>query len=218
MVKEAAGYVRVSTEQQRENESHVRQRQRLDDWAESNDYKITIYEDIAISGQDDSREEYNLLMGDPESEDLGEAVDYDVVVVREMSRFGRSLQRVCNDIEQLQDSGVDFVSLKEDIDMTTAQGKLMLHIIAAFNQFWSDWSRERAEEYVETARANGDPLGRPMKIGEDELDDVERWRKGGLSYNEIKKFLYEIHDVEVSRSTVYRTCKRNDFEPVQTEN
>lgn len=200
----AAAYVRVSTESQREQDSHVRQRERLEQWAESNGYDLDVYQDIAISGQSDERDSYDELMECAE--------DYDVVVVREMSRFGRSLQQVCSDIEELQDRGVDFVSLKEDIDMTTAQGKLMLHIIAAFNQFWADWSRERAEEYVEKAREEGKPLGRPTKIQDEALEDVERWRKGGLSYGEIEKFLKEIHDIEVSRETVYRTCKREDID------
>lgn len=210
----AAGYVRVSTEQQREQNSHVRQRDQLEQWTNSNGYEVDIYEDIAISGQSDERADYRDLMGDPDADSLGRATEYDVVVVREMSRFGRSLRRVCRDIELLQEHDVDFVSLKEDIDMTTAQGKLMLHIIAAFNQFWADWSRERAMEYVEKAREDDDlQLGRPAKISGEALDDVERWREGGLSYNEIQKFLYEIHGLDVDPSTVYRTCKRHDIEP-----
>jgi|APHM01.1.fsa_nt_gi Site-specific recombinases, DNA invertase Pin homologs len=150
-----AGYVRVSTEQQEEQNSHERQRERLEKWAEANGYEIDIYQDIAISGQDDTRDAYRDLMGDPTEDELGEATEYDVLIVREMSRFGRSLQQVTKDIERLNEKEVDFVSLKEDIDMTTAQGKLMLHIIAAFNQFWADWSRERAMEYVEHAREEG---------------------------------------------------------------
>jgi DNA invertase Pin-like site-specific DNA recombinase len=213
MSEKAAGYVRVSTEKQRDNDSHVRQRERLESWADHNGYEIDIYEDIAISGQSEVRDGYNELMGDVDGDELGTATEYDVVVVREMSRFGRSLQRVCQDIERLQDHGVDFVSLKEDIDMTTAQGKLMLHIIAAFNQFWADWSRERALEYVEKAKEEDLPMGRPRKIEEKEvLNDVQRWREAGLSYSEISKFLKEIHDIECDRSTVYRTCQREGID------
>lgn len=216
MAQTAAGYVRVSTEQQREQDSHIRQREQLESWAESNGYHLEIFQDIAISGQDDTRERYRTLMGQPDEDELGRASEFDVVVVREMSRFGRSLQQVCNDIELLQENEVDFVSLKEDIDMTTAQGKLMLHIIAAFNQFWADWSRERAMEYVEHARENDEPLGRPRKIKDEALDDLKRWREGGLSYGEISRFLKEIHDIDVDQSTVYRTCKREGIETEQT--
>jgi len=219
MAETAAGYVRVSTEKQREQESHVRQRERLEGWATANGYEIDIFEDIAISGQSNKREDYNELMGDPDGDTLGVATEYDVVVVREMSRLGRSVRRVCSDIQLLDDSGVEFVSLKEDIDMTTAQGKLMMHIITAFNQFWADWSRERAMEYVEQARQDDDKqLGRPRKLtGSEVVDDLERWRKGGLSYAEISRFMYEIHDIDVDESTVYRECDRRDIEPKPTD-
>jgi DNA invertase Pin-like site-specific DNA recombinase len=203
-----AGYVRVSTEQQRDDGSHERQAARLRDWAESRQDDIDIFEDIAISGQDDTRESYRELMGDPAKDDLGTVTEYDAVAVREMSRFGRSLQQVTQDIERLHDNDVDFVSLKEDIDMTTAQGKLMLHIIAAFNQFWSDWSRQRALEYAERAREDDDlQLGRPKKLSPEQLEQVYEWNDMGLSYSDIATLVDDAYGVEVDKSTIYRYCK-----------
>lgn len=211
---DVAGYVRVSTEQQRDDGSHERQADRLREWAEANDHEIDIYEDIAISGQDFTRDSYRELMGDPAKEELRGATEYDILVVREMSRFGRSLQQVTRDIERLGDAGVDFVSLKEDIDMTTAQGKLMLHIIAAFNQFWADWAREQAQEYVERARDDDDlQLGRPRKLNEDELDQVFEWREMGLSYGNIASLVEDAYGKPVSDSTIYRYCKDEGVEP-----
>jgi len=110
---QVAGYVRVSTEQQREDGSHERQEKTLREWAESNEYSIDIYQDIAISGQDDTRDSYRELMGDPAKDELGIASDYDALAVREMSRFGRSLQQVTQDIERLHDRDVDFVTESE---------------------------------------------------------------------------------------------------------
>jgi len=88
-----AGYVRVSTEQQRDEGSHERQRERLKDWADREGHAIDIYEDIAISGQSDEREAHAELMNCLD--------EYDAVVVRELSRWGRSLQKTLNDIDQL---------------------------------------------------------------------------------------------------------------------
>jgi DNA invertase Pin-like site-specific DNA recombinase len=207
---DVAGYVRVSTEQQRENESHKRQAERLESWAETRGADIDIYQDIAISGQDDQRESYRNLMGDPSDDELGIVTEYDALVVREMSRFGRSLQQVTKDIERLHDHDVDFISLKEDIDMTTAQGKLMLHIIAAFNQFWSDWSRQRAIEYVEHARENDEPLGRPKKLGEEQREQVREWHDMGLGYSAIVPLVEDAYGVDVDRSTIYRYCKEGE--------
>jgi len=204
---EVAGYVRVSTEQQQEKDSHERQAERLKEWADSRDDEIDIYQDIAISGQDPSREKYQELMGDPSEDSLGTVTEYDALAVREMSRFGRSLQQVTKDIERLNEAGVDFVSLKEDIDMTTAQGKLLLHIIAAFNQFWSDWSRQRAIEYAERAREDDDLLlGRPKKLGEEQREQVREWHEMGLGYSAIVPLVKDAYGVEVDRSTIYRYC------------
>lgn len=203
-----AGYVRVSTEQQKEDNSHERQADHLRDWASGRGDEIDIYQDIAISGQDDKRESYRELMGDPSEEELGDVTEYDALAVREMSRFGRSLQQVTRDIERLGEVGVDFVSLKEDIDMTTAQGKLMLHIIAAFNQFWSDWSRQRAVEYAERAKEDDDlQLGRPKKLGPEQIEQVMEWREMGLSYNGIAALVKDSYGVDVDQSTIYRYCK-----------
>lgn len=207
-----AGYVRVSTDQQKEQDSHIRQRERLESWAENRGDEIDIFEDIAISGQDETRDDYRELMGDPDSDELGIAKEFDVLVVREMSRFGRSLQQVTKDIERLHEDDVDFVSLKEDIDMTSAQGKLMMHIIAAFNQFWSDWSRERAMEYVERAREEGEPLGRPKKLDHEQRRKVKELHDNGLGYATIARLMEVEEGIDVHRSTIRRYVKEAEAE------
>jgi len=53
---EVAGYVRVSTEQQKEDNSHERQADRLRGWADRNDAEIEIFQDTAISGKDPNRD------------------------------------------------------------------------------------------------------------------------------------------------------------------
>lgn len=195
---QVAGYIRVSTEQQRDEGSHENQREQLAEWADRNDNEIEFFEDIAISGQSDEREAYDELME--------RAEEYDAIVVRELSRFGRNLQRVLNDIEDLHDRGVDFISLKENIDLTTAQGRLFLNMIGAFNQFWADLARERANEMVQRRREQGKPIGRPKKLDESQMEDVHEWNEKGLSYSTIASLVKEIHDVEVTRQTIYRYC------------
>jgi DNA invertase Pin-like site-specific DNA recombinase len=194
-----AGYIRVSTEKQKREGSHEQQRSRLEDWADTHGHAITLYEDIAISGQAAERDAYDHLLDD--------AQQYDAIIVRELSRFGRSLQQVLNDIDDLHDDGVDFISLKENIDLTTAQGKLFLNIIGSFNQFWADLARERANEMVQRRREEGQPIGRPKKLNADELDQVYEWREKGLSYGEIATLAEEIYETDITRQTIYRYCK-----------
>lgn len=199
-----AGYIRVSTEQQRDEGSHESQREQLEEWADRNDHDLEIFEDIAISGQSEEREAYEELME--------RAEEFDAIVVRELSRFGRSLRKVLNDVHDLGERHVDFISIKDQFDTSTAQGKLMMHMIGAFNQFWADLARERANEMVQRRREQGKPIGRPKKVSEEQLEDVLEWHDRGMSYNEIAVLLGEIHGVDVDRTTVYRYCKENGAE------
>jgi DNA invertase Pin-like site-specific DNA recombinase len=202
-----AGYVRVSTEKQKEEGSHHNQRDALERWADEHGHEIEFFEDIAISGQSDDRESYDEL--------LARAEEFDAIVVRELSRFGRSLQKVLNDIDDLHERGVDFISLKENIDLTTAQGQLFLNVIGAFNQFWADLARERANEMIQRRREEGKPVGRPKKVNDDVLEEIRGWHEKGLSYGEISTLVREIHGVDVSRSTIYRYCNPEQPEAEQ---
>jgi len=194
-----AGYVRVSTEQQREEGSHENQRDRLETWADRHDHELTIFEDIAISGQADDRPEYDAMMDSLD--------DFDAVAVRELSRFGRSLQRVLRDIERLQAEDVEFISVTEDFATDSAMGKAMLQMIGVFNEFWANLARERANEMVERRREQGEPIGRPRKVDDETMAQIREWRESGLSYSAIATLVEDIIGEPIDQSTIYRYCQ-----------
>jgi DNA invertase Pin-like site-specific DNA recombinase len=194
-----AGYVRVSTEQQREEGSHQNQRDRLETWADRHDHELTIFEDIAISGQADDRPEYDAMMDSLD--------DFDAVAVRELSRFGRSLQRVLRDIERLQAEDVEFISVTEDFATDSAMGKAMLQMIGVFNEFWANLARERANEMVERRREQGEPIGRPRKVDDETMAQIREWRESGLSYSAIATLVEDIIGEPIDQSTIYRYCQ-----------
>jgi len=197
MSDKAAGYVRVSTEKQKQEGSHLTQREKIRSWAEDHNYDIDIFEDIAISGKSDEREAYDRMMNNID--------DYDAVIVRELSRFGRSLKKVLDDIEELEKKQVDFISIKESLDTTTAQGKLFFHIVAAFNQYWADLAKERTEEMIEQRRKDGKPIGRPRKLNEEQMEKVFELHEAGLSYSDIAKFVKTEYGFDtLHRSTIKR--------------
>lgn len=199
-----AGYVRVSTEQQKKEERHVRQRNRLQDWAESNGHELELFEDHGISGQEDDRPDYNEMM-----ERIGDG-EFDAVAVRELSRFGRSLQTVLSDIEDLQENDVEFISVTENFDTSDAMGKAMMQMIGVFNEFWANLARERAHEMVERRREQGKPIGRPKKLSEDEIAQVREWHEMGLGYSSIATFSEDAFDKSLHRSTVRRYVQEAD--------
>lgn len=204
--KQVAGYIRVSTEKQKEQDSHVRQKELLEEWIEENIEfdNVRFYEDIAISGQANQREAYEELM------DNLDEIDY--VIVRELSRFGRDLKKVLNDFDVLEEYDVEFIEIRGGIDTTTPQGKLQQHIRASFNQYWSDLARERTLEMIERRREKGDPIGRPKKLNDEQIDQVIDWRNKGISYGDIATLVedeFMENGQSISTKTIYRYCQRN---------
>jgi len=198
-----AGYIRVSTKQQKQEGSHERQRDRLEDWADRNDHDLDIYQDIAISGQSDDRPAYEEMM--TAVKDGG----YGAVAVRELSRFGRSLQQVLGDIETLDEHDVEFISISESFDTSSAMGTAMLQMIGVFNEFWANLARERAKEMVERRKAEGKPVGRPRKVDDDTLEQIREWHEAGLSYSDIATLVEDIIGEPIDSSTVYRYCNQD---------
>ena len=194
-----AGYVRVSTEQQKEEGSHNRQRNQLESWADREGHDIEIFQDIAISGQSDDRPDYHEMMS--------RADEFDAIAVRELSRFGRSLQTVLGDIEELADDDVDFISLSEDFSTDSAMGKMMMQMIGVFNEFWANLARERAHEMIQRRREEGKPVGRPKKVDDEMMDQIREWNDAGLSYAAIATLVEDMTGDSIGRSTIYRYCK-----------
>lgn len=198
-----AAYVRVSTQKQKDEGSHENQREQIERWADRNDYdEIDWFEDIAISGQSDQRDEYNRLMDSYEQ--------YDALVVRELSRFGRDPLTVLNDIEEITDSNTEFISIKEDFNTDSAMGKAFIRIVAVINGMYADLRREQATRAAERRKEQGLPVGRPTKLDATEIDDVLEWRELGHSYKTITALVEQVHDTEISRETIRRYCKQEE--------
>lgn len=85
----------------------------------------------------------------------------DVLVIDSFSRLSRSTKDLLDLVEKLTEMGVHLVSLKENLDTTTATGKLMLTMLSALSQFERDLIAERTVDGLKAARARGRHGGRP---------------------------------------------------------
>lgn len=85
----------------------------------------------------------------------------DVLVVDSFSRLSRSTKDLLDVVERLQTLGVQLISLKENLDTTTATGKLMLTMLSALSQFERDLIAERTVDGLKAARSRGRQGGRP---------------------------------------------------------
>lgn len=94
---------------------------------------------------------------------LSEVKANDIIVIESLSRLARSLKDLLSIIELLEEKNVTLKSIKEQIDLTSAVGKMMLSIMGAFNQFERDIISERTSEKLQAMKAEGVELGRPKE-------------------------------------------------------
>ena len=97
---------------------------------------------------------------------------------------------------------VNLVSLKENIDTTTATGKLLFTLISAISQFERDCIADRTREGLSAARARGRKGGRPP-ISSELIDKAKRL------YDTKEYTMSEIEELTgVKRATLYRHLKK----------
>ena len=122
----AALYCRVSSDSQTvDNQLHE-----LRTFIEARHWTLAgEFQDEGVSGSKDRRPALDRLMADARRGRL------DVICVWSLDRFGRSLAHVVTGVQELHERGVAFVSLKEGLDLSTAAGRLQLHILSALGEF-----------------------------------------------------------------------------------
>jgi len=112
-----------------------------------------------ISGAKFDRPELNLLKAQLRSGDI--------VVIDKLDRLGRSLKDLISIVSEFESAGVSFISLQDNIDTTTASGKLIFHIFASLAEFERSLISERTKAGLTAARARGRLGGRPKGLSEE---------------------------------------------------
>ena len=127
----AAIYVRVSTMEQAEHGFSLgAQQEALQNYAKALGYEIfKIYKDSGKSAKDMKRAELTKMLED------AQAKRFSAIFTYKLDRFSRSLKDLILTIDKLKEWGIDFVSMQDKIETTSASGKLMFHIISAFAEF-----------------------------------------------------------------------------------
>ena len=128
----AAIYVRVSTQEQAMHGFSLdAQQEALENYAKALGYEIyKIYRDEGKSAKDiKHRPEMTQMLKDAQEK------KFSAIFIYKLDRFSRSLKDLILTIDMLKELGIDFVSLQDKIETTSASGKLMFHIISAFAEF-----------------------------------------------------------------------------------
>ena len=142
---------------------------------------------------------------------LEQALNYvrkgDTLVVWRLDRLGRSLPHLISTMTDLEERGIGFKSLTENIDTTTSGGKLIFHIFGALAEFERNLIRERTQAGLTAARARGKRGGRPNNL-------TARQRTIAQSlYDDPKNSIAEIcRTLKISKATLYRYIKPRERE------
>src|SRR6267143_1945145 len=172
-----AVYSRVSTNHGQDPELQLRE---LREYAASRALTIIQeYTDVGFSGSKDSRPALNRLMADASQR------KFDAVLVWKLDRFGRSLRHLVNALAELEALGLSFISLRDNLDLSTPSGRLMFQIIGAMAEFERSLIQERVRAGLRNARIKGKMLGRPRRVVSGDL--MARLREQGASFREIAK-------------------------------
>ncbi len=163
-MKRVALYARVSTvEQTCDTQLHdLREYCAARGWGHPVEYV-----DHGISGAKEKRPALDRLLREVKARRV------DVVVVAAFDRFGRSVRHLVDALELFRHLGVEFVSLREQIDTGSPLGQAVFTIIAAIAQLERSLIVERVKAGIRRARAEGRRLGRPpLQVDEHHLRRV----------------------------------------------
>jgi site-specific DNA recombinase len=197
--KQVVAYVRVSTERQAsEGISLDAQRARIEAWCAMTGANLAaVHTDAGLSGSKASNRPA-----------LQEALTqvcriHGILVVYSLSRLARSTKNAIEIAEKLEKAGADLVSLTEQIDTTSAAGKMIFRILAVLSEFESDLVSERTAAALAHLKKSGKrysgtvPYGLslrgdrlvPVKEEQEIVILIHRLRKRGLSLRKISRRL-----------------------------
>ncbi len=111
----------------------------------------------------------------------------DVLVVTELSRMTRSLLHLLETAQLLEKRQVDLVSLRENIDTSTATGRCFLSMMGAIHQMERELRAERAAAGRASARARGKTGGRPRTDTVKLKNAKVLYENSGKTANEVCK-------------------------------
>ncbi len=175
-MKRCAIYARVSTpEQCIDNQLYD-----LRKFAEQRGYEVSCeYTDVGVSGSKARRPGLDAMLKDARKK------KFSVVIVAAFDRVARSTKHFLSVVDELTDSGVEFISRRENIATDGAMGRLFLTIISSIAELEADLIKERIRAGMRRRKLDGLRVGRqPLDI---DHDAVVADRLSGLSLTATAK-------------------------------
>ena len=138
---------------------------------------------------------------------LAEAIRYvrdgDTLTVWKLDRLGMSMKHLIEIITELEAKGVGFRSITENIDTTTAGGRLVFHLMGALAEFERALIGERTKAGLAAARMRGVRIGRKRAMSAEQIRHARALLEAGERPTDIARTM------QVGRSTLYRALDAN---------
>ena len=196
------GYVRVSTQKQLKGKSIEIQKEAIKQYCKAHEYKFhKFYIDRGLSAYK-KRPQFEAMM-----EYLLKRHELKGVIVHDLTRFGRSTSDLLYHINRIDAKGKKFISIKDNIDISTKTGRLILTLLAAIADYEKETIMERLTAGKEYAKVHGTKSGKPMNrpLAVIDWDKVKELRGYGLSWRKTSK------QVGVSCTTLIKRAREEGY-------
>lgn len=131
----------------------------------------------------------------------------DTLVVWKLDRLTRNLRELFHILDRVHAAGAGFMSLTEQIDLSTATGRLLLGVFGAFAQFAAELTAERTGAGIKALQDRGFTYGRERMLSDVKAAKLVRDRKCGATYQELAD------KYAVSTATARNYCMRAKRKP-----
>ena len=168
----------------------------LQRWADGREREVRWYKD-SWTGSDPRRPEWDRLMEDV---DAGRV---ETVVCWRLDRLGKTCSELVKLFEHLAARRVNFLSLQDHFDLSTASGRRMAGVLSSIAIYETEVRAQRILAGQEAARARGlrwggSEKGRRVKVTPELEAQVKRLRAEGRKISHIAR------ETGVSRPTIYK--------------
>lgn len=130
----------------------------------------------------------------------------DTLVVWKLDRLGRTVKGLIELIHQLEQRGVNFKSITDNVDTSTPSGRFFFHVMASLAQMERELLAERTKAGLAAARARGRTGGRKRKMNKSKIESAKKLLNSGVHPTEVAK------NLGVSVPTLYRWIPASSLE------
>jgi DNA invertase Pin-like site-specific DNA recombinase len=149
------------------------------------------------SARTDQREQLSLC--------LDYVRDGDTLVITKLDRLARSTRDLLNIAKRLEDKKVELSVLDQQIDTSTASGKLLLNMLAVIAEFENDLRKDRQMQGINLAKSKGIKFGRKKALNAEEIQTLKSSRTKGATISDLMlKF-------DISKATAYRYLENSSL-------